>query len=213
MWYIHFKELPILRLLLLFYLHFALNLYFGDFSNIYQFSTQEGITLGHLNRYSSFYSRKPSKTLCKDLELMYKEVCQVLRWYLQRYGRYLRKTREVGSHPQAVAGYEMYINRAKPSKTRCKIFMHNIFGWGPLSLHVYGPDCHLSWFDGTGYFSVVAWSVGDSLWYQFMAGFFVSTSRARGQGDKNTSQKDHRRFTRFYSDSSGTTRELRATSE
>ena len=50
---------------------------------------------------------KFSKILCKDLKVMYKEVCQVLRRYLYRYGRYSRKTkRGIGSDPspQAVAG-------------------------------------------------------------------------------------------------------------
>ena len=33
---------------------------------------------------------------------MYEEVCQVLRRYLKRYGRYLRKIEGVGIDPQGV---------------------------------------------------------------------------------------------------------------
>ena len=47
------KELLILRLLVLFYLHFTLNLYFWKFSNIYPFSTKNDMTVGHLYQYIS----------------------------------------------------------------------------------------------------------------------------------------------------------------
>ena len=56
---------------------------FGDFSNICQFSTENSIKLGHLHQYNSKKnSRQFSKILCKDVKLMYREVCQVLRRYL-----------------------------------------------------------------------------------------------------------------------------------
>ena len=47
------KELLILRHLVLFVCILLLISIFGDFSNIYPFSTKNGMTLGHLNRHIS----------------------------------------------------------------------------------------------------------------------------------------------------------------
>ena len=77
---------------------------FGDFPNIYQFSTKSCMTLGHLNGYSpKSFQENFSKILGEDVKLMDEKVCQVSRWYLQLYGRYSWKTEGVGS-PHAVAG-------------------------------------------------------------------------------------------------------------
>ena len=54
---------------------------------------QKWMTLGHLYWYNSKRFRENfSKNLCKDVKLIYEEVYHVPRRYLQRYGRYSRKT-------------------------------------------------------------------------------------------------------------------------
>ena len=54
----HFKELFILRLLVLCICILLTIAIFGDFSNIYQFPTKNDMTFGHLHQYNSKSSRE-----------------------------------------------------------------------------------------------------------------------------------------------------------
>ena len=56
------------------------------------------------------------KILWKDVKLVYKEVCQVLRRYLKRCGRYSRKT-EGASYPTR----RSRVNAESVMKTRLRL--------------------------------------------------------------------------------------------
>ena len=93
----YFKELLILRILMLFSCIFLKIAIFGNFSNINQFSTKNGIPLRQLYPYNSKRFRKEIQHLCKDVKIMNEEVCKLSRRYLYRYGRYSRKSTGRGS--------------------------------------------------------------------------------------------------------------------
>ena len=75
----HFEGLLTLRLLLLSFCILLKISTFGDFSNIYQISTKNGMTLRHLSRFRFGFSlssfRKKSKFLCNGVNLMYVYAC------------------------------------------------------------------------------------------------------------------------------------------